>query len=920
MSNSSSKKKFFVIDVMAMAFRSFYVFAKRPLTTSEGFPTSAIYGCALSLLKILSEEKPDYLAFASDSPERTFRHDLSTAYKANRSEMPPDLARQIPHIYRFFERFRVPMLRMGGFEADDIIGSLCHKFSGPDLHVYIVSKDKDFMQLVSPDVSLLRQDNSGVFEIVDPSKVFEKTGCRPDQIRDFLAICGDSSDNIQGVKGIGDKGAVKLLQTYDSLSSIYANLDSIANLRQKNALIASQPNMELTQTLVTIKTDIPLGNNLDDFAIDREAVINSDEILAFCEEMEFVTLVKRLAKDNGTKPTREVKPAPEVVFESSAKADYNLIQSPEGLARFLEEIDSCPSFAFDTETTGLDIIDHRPIGVSFSLPNSRSFYLPLLEKHLKQLPVEVALAALGKLFADPKKLKIAHNIKFDLQMLDNIGITAKGHLADSMLAAFLLDAQEKSFGIDHLSQKFLKFKKIPTSDLIGPKGLISMSDVALEKLFVYACEDAACAYRLGELFIKKLHEEGLYDLFATCEMPLAPILAKMEQTGVHVDPQTLFTLSDQISGELEETRRKIHAAVGSEFNINSPKQLQVVLYEQLKIPEALGITNLKKTKSGFSTDISVLESMNEHPLVADLIEFRTLSKLQNTYLDTLPQLIHEKTGRIHTNFHQAGTATGRLSSSKPNLQNIPIRTERGKEIRSAFCAQEGNVLISADYSQVELRILAHLTGDEGLRQAFAAGGDIHAQTAATMFKKDIKSVGALDRSRAKAINFGIIYGMGAKRLAKSTGSTLEEAKTFIDRYFSGFPRIKGYIEESVRFAREHGYSRTILGRKRPISGLDGSLGNMAFVSAKNIATNSPIQGSAADLIKIAMIHINDALEKRKVKAKLLLQVHDELLFECSKDDELEARQIIKAGMEQALELTVPIVAEMGSGRTWLEAH
>lgn len=944
-------KRLFIIDAMAMAFRNFHAFGQRPLQTSSGQPTSAVYGSSQFMIKLIEDEKPDYLVVATDSPERkTFRHELYSAYKANRKDMPAELAAQLPDFFALFKAMNIPVLRDPSVEADDIIGSLAKKFAGPGLDCFIVSGDKDFMQLVSPSISIYAPKKSEQAQIVSYDEVFEKFGCSPEQVVDVLAIIGDTSDNVPGVHGIGEKGAAKLIQEYHSLDGIYQNLDNIANLRLRNALASAKEQAYLSQKLITIKTDFPIDVSLSDMELDPNKAVANEELLELFTKLEFRGLISKThQKLHGSSPQASAllsMPAPKAapafaapatVLNSSADSlataldeissqekygkSYLTANTPELLMRCAQELQGAEYFSFDTETTGLDRIADTVIGISVSTKPQTGWYIPLLQNHLEGwLTKDFILQTLSPIFLNSEKLKIAHNLKFDLQMFKNSGIAISGPFGDTMLQSYILNPYSKEHGLDLCAWEMLKFKKIPTSELMGTNFARSMAEVPLDQLATYACEDADIVLRLHNHYKPLLKEKNLDSVYETIEAPLAPILANMEQRGIYIDSTALADISMKLDQRAKELELIVYREAGEEFNMNSTKQLQTILFEKLKIHEKLGLTKLKKTKTGFSTDVTVLESLAEHPLPKAMLEYRLVSKLKSTYVDTLPQLIHPKTGRLHTHFHQTGTTTGRLSSSDPNLQNIPIRTAEGREIRKAFCASSPDrLLVSADYSQVELRILAHITGDEGLKDAFRSGLDIHTATAMKIFGLTKEQVTPDDRSHAKAINFGIIYGMGPQRLSRETGVSMAEAKGFIERYFAGFPGIRTYIENAKKSARDLGYSVTITGRRRPIPELQ-SRDRAVMVNGENMAVNSPIQGSAADLVKLAMIATEKELALRKMDAMLLLQVHDELVFECKASDAEELKAVVRKAMEEAMDLSVPIKVEVGSGFSWLEAH
>ena len=934
-------KKLFIIDAMAMAFRNYHAFGQRPLMTSSGIHTSAVFGSALFMTKLIEDEKPDLVIVATDSKEKTFRHEMYPAYKANRSEMPADLADQLPYFFELFTAMGIPVLRHPGMEADDLIGSICRRFASDDLHCFIVSGDKDFMQLVNPSVYLYSPKKNEPALLVSYDGVREKFGCKPEQVIDVLALIGDTSDNVPGVHGIGDKGAAKLIGEYQTLEGIYEHLEEIKNAKLKNALTADREKAFLSRDLVTIKTDIPLDVTLDEMKLDTDALAN-DKLLDLYTRMEFrglTTKTKDRLVSPETAPTSSnlevaatkapVSVLPEYGIDppehESSKAklgkEYLLANTPELVMRVVQELRDAGVFSFDTETTGLDKIQDTPIGISVSTKEGYGWYIPLVAKHLTGwLTADFIKEQLAPVFVDSNKIKVAHNLKFDLQMLKNAGIKIRGPFGDTMLASYVLNPLSREHSLDYCAFEQLHFKKIPTSALMGPKYQTPMIDVPLDDLATYACEDADVVLRLNKHYLSSLRDANLLDVYQNIEVPLAPILARMEQTGVHIDAEALGEISIKLDRRAKELEQVIYQEAGEEFNINSPKQLQVILFDKLAIHTKLGLTKLKKTKTGFSTDVSVLESMETHPLAKAILEFRTITKLKNTYVDALPQLINPKSNRIHTSFHQTGTATGRLSSSDPNLQNIPIRKEEGREIRKAFTASAADrLIVSADYSQIELRLLAHIADDEGLKAAFASGLDVHTATACRIFGVTPDKVTPDLRANAKAINFGIIYGMGPQRLARDTGVSMSEAKSFIEKYFEGFPRIRTYIDQAKAKARETGYSFTMTGRRRPIPELS-SKERLVVVNGENMAVNSPIQGSAADLVKLAMIETQKRLDSSGLDAVMLMQVHDELVFECHESAKDAVIALVKDSMEHAMTISVPLKVEVGAGQNWLEAH
>lgn len=920
------KKRMFIIDVMAMVFRNYHAFGAVGLTNSNGLPTSAIFGSAKFLFKLITEERPDYLVFATDMKTKTFRHDLYPDYKANRSEMPEELAVQLPYVFELFETIGCPTLKSAGVEADDIIGSVVRKFQSDQLHCYIVSGDKDFMQLVNDSVFLYVPKKGGKNQIVTIKEVLERFQSPPDRVIDVLALMGDASDNVPGVAGIGEKGACNLVKIYGSLDEIYKKIERITNKRQKNSLEFGREMALVSRQLVTIKTDHEIPYELADFICHPENILASRELLDLMEKLEFRQLAeivtKNIAANNDIVREHALESGGEKTHESHdlAGANYRLVNCRSSFLELLASLENAKQFSFDTETTGLDLIDSFPIGISFSLNSGTGCYLPLVQKDLKDIDASEIKEKLALLLTKAGKLKVGHNIKFDLQMLRNISIEVQGPFADTMIMAHLLESNLRSYNLDACCLRYLNYTKIPITSLMGEGGAKSMIDVDISSLTTYAAEDADLTLRLYETLLPQIHDKELYTLFEKVEMPLIPVLSRMEQAGIFLDTDTLHGLSLSLNDSIVQLTEDIFSLAGERFNINSTKQLQHILFEKLRIQDQLGIRRIKKTKSGFSTDYTVLDQLSEHPLPQKLLQFRTITKLKNTYVDTLPQLVHPRTRRVHTTFHQTGTATGRLSSSHPNLQNIPVRSELGKEIRKSFRAETDEYAVfAADYSQIELRLLAHMTDEKQLIEAFKAGSDIHLLTASKILNIEPEHVTPEQRNQAKAINFGIIYGMGAQRLAKEINVSLQDAKLFIEKYFETYPGIRDYMSQSVDFAKANEYTKTLLGRRRPLPEINGE-NKLAIVNAQNIAINSPVQGSAADLIKMAMINVQKELDKADLGVRMLLQVHDELVFECPKATLGQAMDLVKHTMEHALEMTVPLIVDVGYGANWLDAH
>jgi DNA polymerase I len=922
-------KTFYIIDTMAMVFRSYHAFGPRGLTSPSGLPTSAVYGSYLFLQKLIAERSPDYLIAASDCREKTFRHEMYSEYKANRSAMPEDLSPQIPYVYKLLEAMGIPVLKQPGLEADDLIGSLVHQFkSQPDTNFYLVSGDKDFMQLLDVNVCMLKPKKGGLLETVGLAELHALYGCNPTEFVDLLALLGDSSDNVPGVPGIGEKGATKLINQYKSIENIYLNLESIGNAKLKTSLSNNRDLAKLSSDLVKIKIDHPIEHTLDDLKFCCDTSLQHPSLYELAVELDFKSIVRRFEEAKRAE-NRDVPPEPPIeAYDEPVYADlsqesvnYQTVITRERFNLLLQELAAASVFAVDCETTGLDVAVDYPIGLSLSTSSQSAYYIPLIEAHLTgDLSFWEIVDELTPFFADTTKVKVGHNLKFDIGMLQRADLELRQPYFDTMVASYLVDPNTRAHSLDYCCLKWFNYKKISIDTLIPNKKTGSMLDAPLETLSQYACEDADFTFRLFAILSAQIGDRGLTQVFEEVEMPLIPVILDMERTGVYLDTNFLGNLSTKLGTYAAELQKEIYELAQTEFNINSPKQLQHVLFEKLRLHEVAGLTRLKKAKTGFSTDSSVLELMQHIPVVEKVLEYRTIVKLKNTYVDVLPKLIHKNTNRVHTQFHQTYAATGRLISSQPNLQNIPIRSEFGREIRKSFIPQrDGYSIVSADYSQVELRLLAHLAEDENLQNVFRNGEDVHISTAAKIFNVEETSVSRDQRSYAKAINFGIIYGMGPQKLSREIKVTMPEAKTFISKYFSTFPQVKGFIESSVEFARKNEYTQTLLGRRRPLPEIHSN-NKMVQASAKNIAVNSPVQGSAADLIKFAMIKTHNAIKHEQIDAKILLQVHDELVLECRNEDVERLKTTLKQTMENALQLNVPLKIDIGVGFNWLEAH
>lgn len=930
-------KKLFLLDGMALAYRAHFAFISSNLRNSEGLATGPIFGFANTLVQLLDTEQPTHIAVVWDTHAPTFRHAKDEQYKANRPPQPDELKEGIPYIKKMVEAFNIANLELDGFEADDIIGTLAKSASEHDVDVYMVTPDKDFMQLVTERIKLYKPlNNEKGFKIVGIDEVKEYFGVTPDKVRDVLALIGDSSDNIPGIPGVGKKGAPLLINEYGSIENLIAQADSIKANKTRENIKANADLALKSKEMVTIYTDVPGFDNWEKYEWKGG---NHDALYLFFKEMGFRSLTNRFQAKTSLRDSSQViaksegqadlfavsKPDDEQTthdlfsnapvfkrFDASA-VKYQLISTIEEVYKLAKRVQEVNSFCFDTETTASDPMFAKPVGLSFAFQPGEAFYIDLEHSGLNQ---EQVFDAFRNSFADESKEMIAQNAKYDLIVMQRLGITIKNKIFDTMIAAYLIDPNQK-LGMDELAVKYLKYEPISIKELIGSgKTQKSMADIDSKTVSDYACEDADITLQLAQVFRGKLTELELNHVAYDIEFPLISVLAEMEMSGVKIDLELLKSISEQLAFEIIELEKQIYSLAGEEFNINSTQQLGAILFDKLKLPTG------KKTATGkYSTSEDVLKSLAaKYEIAAALLDYRTLSKLKSTYVDALPKLIHPETGRVHTAFNQHITATGRLSSSNPNLQNIPIRTSRGKEIRKAFVPEKGHTLISADYSQIELRVIAHIANDEAMREAFRQNEDIHARTAKEIFHlNSLDEVTSEHRRKAKEVNFGIPYGVSAYGLASRLGIDNDEGKAMIKAYFDRFPGVKKYMAEMVTFANEHGYVKTITGRRRPIPDIRASNFNVrAF--AERTAINTPIQGSAADLIKLAMIAFQKKKEEQKLKTRMILQVHDELVFEAPHDEVEKATAIIKEVMESAIQISVPLKVEVGVGENWLDAH
>lgn len=929
-------EKVFILDAYALIFRAYYAFIRNPRITSKGLNTSAIYGFVNTLIDVLSKEKPHGICVAFDPSGPTFRNDIYSEYKANREATPESIKSAVPYIKQILKALNIPVYEVAGFEADDVAGSLAFDLAKKGYKVYMMTSDKDYCQLVGENILMYKPAKGGNdAQIWGPEHVKKEFSVHePKQVIDVLALWGDSSDNVPGAPGIGEKTAKELISKYENLETLYHNINKLTE-RQKKSLEENREQVFRARKLVTIETAVPLKYDANDLKIKEP---DQQELTNIFDELEFRTITQRLLsvmslKGVPVEPVKKVKSTsfPEDLFSqpvepepenqpehnyikfSAEKVRYNLVPGDE-IGSLLKTLKSAGEFCFDTETTGLDPIQSELVGISFAVLEREAFYVPFPQNQSEA----TKLAEMFKpVFANEKIAKCGQNMKFDILVLRKYGIEVKGTLFDTMLAHYLLDP-EQPHNMDHLSRVYLNYLPIPIEELIGKKGKnqMTMRLVDIQKLKDYACEDADITLQLRNIFARKLKADGLEKVFKEVEMPLMPVLADMEAYGVKLDISVLREQSKILKEEQEKIEKEVYELSGMTFNLNSPKQLGDILFVKLKI-----IDNPKLTKTKqFSTNEDTLQKLaGKHPIIDKILEYRMLQKLVSTYVDPLPEQISPVTRRLHTSFNQAVTSTGRLSSTNPNLQNIPIRDVKGREIRKAFVASPEHVFVSADYSQIELRLMAHFSKDPVMIEAFKNNEDIHRTTAAKVFKVEPENVTREQRNKAKTANFGIIYGISAFGLADRMQISRSEAKQIIDSYFETFPGVKDYMNKCILTAREKGEVYTLTGRKRRLADIN-SQNSVVRGNAERNAINAPIQGTAADVIKIAMVNIHREFAKQDLKSKMLLQVHDELNFDVPKGELEKATAIIKEQMEHTMTLDVPLTVEIGTGNNWFEAH
>ncbi len=914
--------RLFLVDAYALIYRAFFAFINRPLTNSRGENTSAPFGFANFLLSIRENHQPDYLAIVFDKG-MSKREEMYPEYKATREKMPDELAASLPRIREMVEAFHDPVVEVDGYEADDVIGTLALKAREAGLEAVIVSGDKDLYQLVGPGVFLLNPGRGGPTgvapEWVDESNAGDKFGIPPEKIPDYLALIGDSSDNVPGAPGIGPKTAVKLLNEFEDLENILDHAPGLSGKRARESLTENADLVRLSKKLVTIQTDVPIDLDLGLLEVKEP---DRERLRKLFVELDFRRLAERF-----TGPGKKLGGDVSTPVVEEIPVTYTLVRTPDEVAEIVQGIRSAGTVSVDTETTSQDATRADLVGISLSWILGEACYIPLAHRRSGELALDDGGAGapanlppllsppmrpLFELLEDSEIEKTGQNLKYDLIVFERAGVKVRGVGFDTMVASYVLDPNRRQHSLDALAVNLLGHRMIPYSEVAGKgKKQISFAEVGLDKAREYACEDADFTLRLRKLFEPQLKEQTLDSLFRDLEMPLVPVLARMESNGIRIDVPFFRAMNSKLEEDLASLRKEVVDLAGEEFNLNSTQQLREILFEKLGLPV------IKKTKTGPSTDASVLEELAGmgHSLPTQLLEYRQLEKLRNTYVDALPRLVNRETSRLHTSFNQTVAATGRLSSSDPNLQNIPIRTELGREIRKGFVADEGCLFFGADYSQIELRILAHFSGDEAFVRAFREGIDVHKQTASVIFDVALEDVTSEMRSRAKTINFATLYGQGDFSLAKQLDVSRDEAKSFIEEYFLRFSGVRAFLDKQVDLAREQGFVETLIGRRRYIPEMEARNFNVRQFGER-IAQNTPIQGTAADLIKVAMIRIQMLLEDRFPEAKLLLQVHDELLLEVPEEQIDEVGRMVVEEMEGAMELNVPLAVDFGVGNSW----
>ena len=919
--------KLFLFDAYALIYRAYYAFIKNPRRNSKGLNTSAIMGFINTLNEVQTKEKPTHIGVAFDPSGPTFRHIEYPEYKAQREACPEDIKAAVPIIKEVLDAYHIPVLEVAGYEADDVIGTIATKAGKAGVETYMLTPDKDYGQLVTDNVYMYRPRHDGGYEVMNPESVITKYGLdNTSQVIDLLGLMGDSSDNIPGCPGVGEKTAVKLIKEFGNIDTLLQNTDKLKGALKKKV----EENGELirmSRYLATIKTDAPIELDLKSLEVVEP---DNEKLEKLFEELEFKTFAKRILKKDKQEPKKQnlqldlfsdfpTEGQAESEFSSfetikSIAHDYKLVDNEEEMKKLCDYFLTKEILSLDTETTSVEAINAKLVGLSFSVKENEAFYVPVPQDEAEARKiVEIFRPA----YEDEKILKIGQNLKYDYEVLMNYGVEIKGKMFDTMIAHYVIQP-ELHHNMDYLAEIYLNYQTIHIDELIGPKGKgqKNMSDLDPKDVYEYAAEDADVTLKLKNKLEAELRKYGAEELFYNIEMPLMPVLAEMEMNGVLIDTKSLAETSTVLTKRMEEVEREIYELAGGEFNIASPRQVGEVLFDKLKIVE-----KAKKTKKGqYVTNEEVLQSLKgKHKIVGAILEHRGLKKLLGTYIDALPKLINPRTGHIHTSFNQATTATGRLSSSDPNLQNIPVRGEEGKEIRKAFIPEPGCLFFSADYSQIELRVMAHLSGDENMIEAFREGHDIHAATAAKIYKEEMENVTRDQRTKAKRANFGIIYGITIFGLADRLEISREEARQLIDGYFETFPKVKEYMEKAKEEARSKGYVETLFHRRRYLADINSANGTVRGFAERN-AINAPIQGTAADIIKVAMVRIHRRFKSENIRSKMILQVHDELNFSVYPDEKEKVEHIVLEEMQNAFPMEVPLVADCGWGNNWLEAH
>ncbi|MBQ3767504.1 MAG: DNA polymerase I [Prevotella sp.] len=920
-------EKLFLLDAYALIYRSYYAFIKNPRINSKGLNTSAIMGFLNTLQEVLTKEQPTHLGVAFDPHGPTFRSEAYPAYKAQREATPEDIKQSVPIIKNILKAWNIPILEAEGYEADDVIGTLATKAGEQGIDTYMLTPDKDYGQLVRDNVKIYRPRHGGGYEVMGPEEVKAKYAIpSTEAVIDLLALMGDSADNFPGCPGVGEKTAVKLINEFGTVEELIARSSEIKGALQKK-VEEHVDDIKLSKFLATIKTDVPIELRMDELKISQP---NETELAKLFEELELKSLASKILKKSETNPkpvnqqldlfaefAPEGSNGPEFSSFETLKTvahEYKLVENEEDIRKLYDFFRTKDFLVLDTETTSTSAIDAELVGLSFAVEEHKAFYVPIPANREEALRI---VNIFKPLYEDPKILKVGQNLKYDLEVLRNYDVRLDGPMWDTMIAHYLIQP-ELRHNMDYMAEVYLHYQTIHIDELIGPKGKNqrSMRDLSPTLVYEYACEDADITLQLKNKLEPELKKYECEDLFYNIEMPLMPVLAEMEMNGVCLDTQSLAETSKQFTTRMNEIEARIYELAGEQFNIASPKQVGEILFDKLKIVE-----KAKKTKTGqYVTSEEVLQQLkNKHEIVADILEHRGLKKLIGTYIDALPKLINPRTGHIHTSFNQTITATGRLSSSDPNLQNIPIRGEDGKEIRKAFIPEPGCLFFSADYSQIELRVMAHLSQDPNMIEVFREGKDLHAATAANIYKKPIEEVTRDERTKSKRANFGIIYGITVFGLAERLDIPRDEAKMLIDGYFATFPEVHDYMEKSKEVARKKGYVTTLFGRRRYLPDINSANSVVRGFAERN-AINAPIQGTAADIIKVAMIHIFQRFKAEGIKSKMILQVHDELNFSVYPDEKEKVEHIVIEEMQNAYHMAVPLVADSGFGDNWLEAH